>query len=81
MTTQHLTQHLTERPARPRPGARGGWPVAAALALLSAVPLTAGTLRLVQLAGGPALMPADDRFGAFPAALIVHIVGSGLRIG
>jgi uncharacterized membrane protein len=45
---------------------------------LSVVPLVAGTLRLVQLAGGPALMPADRRFTGFPAALVVHIVGAGV---
>ena len=52
------------------------WPVPAALTALSAIPLTAGTLRLVQLAGGPPVMPADDRFTGFPAALVVHIVGA-----
>jgi uncharacterized membrane protein len=41
---------------------------------LSAIPLAAGVLRLVQLAGGPALRPADDRFAGFPAALVLHIV-------
>ena len=45
---------------------------------LSAVPLTAGTLRLVQLAGGPDLMPADDRFSGFPVALVAHIVGAAV---
>ena len=45
---------------------------------LSAIPLAAGSLRLVQLAGGPDLMPADDRFTGFPAALVVHIVGAAV---
>jgi uncharacterized membrane protein len=48
------------------------------LIALSTIPLTAGTLRLVQLAGGPDLMPADDRFAGFPAALVVHIVGAAV---
>ena len=43
---------------------------------LSTIPLAAGSLRLVQLAGGPDLLPADDRFAGFPAALVVHIVGA-----
>lgn len=59
-----------------RPAGTAGWPVPAALVALSAIPLTAGTLRLVQLAGGPAVMPADDRFSGFPTALVVHIVGA-----
>ena len=48
------------------------------LLALSLVPLTAGTLRLVQLAGGPAVMPADDRFAGFPAALVAHILGAAV---
>jgi hypothetical protein len=52
------------------------WPVPAALAALSAIPLTAGTLRLTQLAGGPAVIPADHRFASFPLPLVVHIVGA-----
>jgi hypothetical protein len=51
------------------------WPVPVALVALSAIPLTAGTLRLVQLAGGPAVLPADHRF-ASPLPLVVHIVGA-----
>ena len=54
------------------------WPVPLALVALSAVPLTAGTLRLVQLAGGPAVFPADPRFVGFPVALVVHIVGAAV---
>jgi uncharacterized membrane protein len=61
-----------------RAGQRRSWPVPAALVALSAIPLAAGSLRLVQLAGGPALIPADDRFIGFPAALIVHIVGAAV---
>jgi uncharacterized membrane protein len=52
------------------------WPVPVALVALSAIPLTAGALRLIQLAGGPAVIPADHRFAAFPVALVVHIVGA-----
>ena len=46
------------------------------LLALSVVPLTAGALRLVQLVGGPDLMPADERFTGVPVALIAHIVGA-----
>jgi uncharacterized membrane protein len=59
-------------------GRAAGWPVPAGLVALSAIPLTAGALRLVQLAGGPQVMPADDRFTGFPAALVVHIVGAAV---
>jgi uncharacterized membrane protein len=65
-------------PGAKRTGQSGGWPVPAALVALSAIPLAAGSLRLVQLAGGPDLIPADDRFPGFPAALVVHIVGAAV---
>jgi uncharacterized membrane protein len=58
--------------------AQRGWPVPAALVALSVIPLVAGSLRLLQLAGGPALMPADHRFTGFPAALVVHILGAAV---
>jgi uncharacterized membrane protein len=51
-------------------------PVPAALLVLSLVPVTAGVLRLIQLAGGPPVMPAADRFPGFPIALVLHIVGA-----
>lgn len=67
---------LTRRgPAVSRPG----FLVPAPLVLLSAVPVTAGDLRLVQLAGGPGPMPADDRFPAFPAAIVFHGVGAAVH--
>ncbi|MFC7493633.1 MULTISPECIES: DUF2306 domain-containing protein [unclassified Nocardioides] len=54
--------------------------VPAGLVALSVVPLAAGTLRLVQLAGGPDLMPADDRFTGIPVALVVHILGAATYV-
>ena len=54
----------------------GSWPVPVALVALSVIPVVAGTLRIVQLAGGPELMPADDRFDRLPVAIVVHIVGA-----
>src|SRR3954462_2272553 len=55
---------------------RRRWLVPLALVALSAIPLTAGTLRLIQLAGGPAVIPADHRFAGFPLPLVGHIVGA-----
>jgi uncharacterized membrane protein len=62
--------------ARQRAGQPRGWPVPAALVALSIIPLAAGSLRLVQLAGGPALRAADHRFTGFPGALVLHIVSA-----
>jgi uncharacterized membrane protein len=52
------------------------WPVPVALGALGAIPLTAGALRLIQLAGGPAVIPADHRFASFPIPVVVHILGA-----
>ncbi len=57
---------------------RTGWALPAALVALCLVPVMSGALRLVQLAGGPDLMPADDRWAGWPVALVVHIVGSAV---
>ena len=75
----------TRQPMQPTPAtdqSRGhrdrprSWPIPTALLALSVVPVAAGTLRLVQLAGGPAVIPADHRFAGFPAPLVVHIVAA-----
>jgi len=55
---------------------RTGWALPVALLALCFVPVMSGILRLVQLAGGPEIMPADDRFLGWPVALVTHIVGS-----
>jgi hypothetical protein len=72
---------MTTRPTATSPRRRGrdpsrGWPVPAGLVALSAIPLTAASLRLIQLSGGPEIMPADDRFTGFPTALVVHVTGA-----
>ena len=66
-TTTHL-------PTRRHSGAN--WRIGAALLVLSLVPVTAGTLRILQLAGGPEVIPPDARFSGFPAALVIHLVGA-----
>lgn len=55
-----------------------GWRVGIGLLILSLIPVTAGMLRFLQLAGGPEVVPADDRFTGFPGALVVHVGGSVL---
>jgi uncharacterized membrane protein len=48
------------------------------LVALAVIPLTAGALRLVEVAGGPAVLPPDARFTGFPLALVLHIAGSAV---
>ena len=50
--------------------------VPGALVALSAIPVVAGTLRLVQLAGGPQVLPADPRFAGLALPLVLHILGA-----
>lgn len=60
--------------ARPIRSARPvGW-VPLALVALVLVPGIAGCLRLVELAGGPHLIPVNARMAASPLAVTVHIV-------
>jgi hypothetical protein len=50
------------------------WPVPAALITLAAIPVLAGSARLVQLAGGPELLPA--RSDPSPIPLATHIISA-----
>jgi len=45
-----------------------------ALVAVVLVPATAGSLRLVELAGGPHVMPANPRITASPLPVVIHIV-------
>jgi uncharacterized membrane protein len=45
-----------------------------ALVALVVIPAIAGSLRLLELAGGPHLIPANPRITASPLPVIVHIV-------
>jgi hypothetical protein len=48
------------------------------LVVLSLVPLVAGSLRVLEVAGGPQMLPANPRIDAVPAPVVVHIVAAGL---
>ncbi len=63
----------SERTTRSRTST--GWVPFAVLALVL-IPAVAGTLRLVELFGGPPLLPPDVRFQAFPAPVVVHIISA-----
>ena len=78
-----MTQYAAPeaRPASPRrPGVRGGsgWRVPVALVALSIFPVFAGSLRLLEVAGGPHLLPNNPRIDASPAPLVLHVLGAAL---
>jgi uncharacterized membrane protein YozB (DUF420 family) len=52
------------------------WPLVTTLLVISAIPVASGTLRLIEVAGGPAVMPANLRYGIVPVPLVVHIVSA-----
>jgi uncharacterized membrane protein len=58
-----------------RSGRSTGW-VPFALVAVVVVPAFFGSLRLVELAGGPHLMPANPRITAAPVPLAVHIISA-----
>ena len=65
---------MTHAAVRPTRSTRSiGW-VPYPLIALVVIPAIAGSLRLVELAGGPHLMPANPRITASPVPVIVHIV-------
>jgi uncharacterized membrane protein len=53
----------------------GRW-VPFALVALVLVPAILGSLRVVELVGGPAIIPANSRFAASPVPLVVHIISA-----
>ena len=58
--SQHTVTHTRPAPQR-RPGVGGGssWQVPVALVVLSLIPVIAGSLRLLEIAGGPQLLPTN----------------------
>lgn len=63
-------------PRRPKPVTRSpGW-VPFALIALVVVPAVAGSLRVVELLGGPAVLPANPRLNTSPLPVLVHIVSA-----
>lgn len=61
----------------PRRG-RSTWRVPAALVALTVLPVAAGSLRLLEIAGGPRMLPDNPRIDASPAPLVLHIVAAAL---
>lgn len=50
--------------------------VPAGLVALAVIPVLGGTARLVEILGGPGLIPTDSRFAASPAPVVVHVVAA-----
>ena len=59
-----------------RARSRSGRWVPAGLLALAFIPVVIGSIRVVQLLGGPAGIEPDARFDAAPTAVVVHLVAS-----
>jgi uncharacterized membrane protein len=46
--------------------------------VLSLIPVIAGSLRVLEIAGGPHLLPANPRIDAVPAPVVVHIIAAAV---
>ena len=57
---------------------RSSWGVPGALVVLSVIPVLAGSLRVLDIAGGPQVLPANPRIDAVPAPVVVHIVAAAV---
>ncbi len=55
---------------------RREWVFLAFILIYSSVPSLGGALRVLELLGGPAVMPENPRAIAFPLPIIVHALGS-----
>lgn len=67
---------MTATTSRPAPlRRRADWWVPLPLLVVSVIPALFGTLRLVEVLGGPRVMPDNPRITASPAPAVVHIVG------
>jgi uncharacterized membrane protein len=74
MTSRSPVASIDARPTGGIVKAASTWLIPAGLLGLAAIPVVAGSLRLGEMAGGPALVPDGERVLASPAALATHIV-------
>ncbi|WP_437567482.1 DUF2306 domain-containing protein [Sorangium sp. So ce542] len=71
---RRLEGRKRERSSAAPPAVKGAWRVPALLIALSAVPVAAGVVRLIGLAGGAEITPENARFFADPVPAALHIL-------
>jgi uncharacterized membrane protein len=55
-----------------------GWGTPFALLALIMIPVVAGSLRLLDIAGGPQVLPTNPRIDAVPTPVVIHIVAAAV---
>jgi len=73
-----LQKPAPQKNKAPARKASAAWLVPTLLILLSFIPLAAGGFRLIQLASGAEITPANARFFASPLPVVVHIVNASV---
>jgi uncharacterized membrane protein len=69
-----MTVHPVARSTGSAGSTRSTWWVPFALVSVVVFPAFAGYLRLVELAGGPHVLPANPRMTASPLSVVIHII-------
>jgi uncharacterized membrane protein len=75
-TKQGLQPGTSSPPAPGRGRSWARWWVAPGLLALAFIPVLGGIGRLIEVYGGPEVLPTDTRFAASPIPLVIHIVAS-----
>src|SRR5919199_1006438 len=75
-----LRKPTSQKATAPARHVAAGWLMPAGLLVLSAIPLTVGAFRLVELAGGAEITTANARFFASPLPVVLHIVAAAAYI-
>ncbi|WP_137843944.1 DUF2306 domain-containing protein [Microbacterium sp. 2FI] len=77
----HATRTLTRSPSStPSRRSRPEWLAPAGLIALTLIPMTAGSARLAELAGGAEVTASNSRFFEAPVPVVIHIVASTLYL-
>lgn len=69
-------QGLLRVPPSSSGGGPPSWPIIAGLVALVALPAVASVLRVIEVAGGPQLLPENPRITSSPAPLVVHVIAA-----
>ena len=75
-----LAKPTSQRTGGPARAVVPAWLITVGLLVLGAIPLTAGAFRLIELAGGADVTPANARFFGSPLPVVLHIVAAAAYI-